>query len=629
MALYKSIKLYYKSIFILLLFIGIAYVLINYPKVLNNPQIRKTYINKLKNVEDSLFFFENEDFAIIKNKKELFKKQEKNSNTYKYEDNIKPNGILISTYYGKGTDTFQSIEYYTKKEKVTRGFIRPKQHINYWGETWYDWDYVEETFTVPVTHHKTTNINYDYSYSFSTFDISKEYGIFKKEKDVTNKLFKDYCNGIRFPENWIFTPNLYWGKKDTIKAISYKTRTKSGINVIRSFIFANKKAYMLEVCANYDLIKRANTLLSYINIDSPKKLRQDIQKEWYQLIISLIAPVSLFMYIILFLMKKEQKNKIAKRLLYYTASMTLIVTFLIITEWWLVYIEYLVYDSFFKKITSILSISLLLINLPTLLFLRFKSYNEFSYDFVLPQCIKKYLSKRKVAEEEKKMFVAIIAYPLLILGTLPFGILILLYVLPMCLIYFVINEIKHLNIWVYGNTNAVKEITNNRFKDYYYILDISPKATNKEIQEKYFNTLSEYYKFNKINNNQQFFDLQEAYKVLASKDFLRAIYDEEYLKYHKTRNSEYVISDQQLLFYINNIRQEIYNSTKMNNKKKNNNVLLALILFLIMTLSIYLIHISLGNEKNHQKHSFYKDPDLEQVNKELKRELGLINNYGY
>ena len=62
---------------------------------------------------------------------------------------------------------------------------------------------------------------------------------------------------------------------------------------------------------------------------------------------------------------------------------------------------------------------------------------------------------------------------------------------------------------------------------------------------------------------------------------------------------------------------------------KNNNVLLALILFLIMTLSIYLIHISLGNEKNHQKHSFYKDPDLEQVNKELKRELGLINNYGY
>lgn len=265
--------------------IGIIILTFDTLNMLKDPQIRKLYAQHLKNdIEDSLIHFKDEALWVKKNNIKIFAEKKDNENFGLRKNNIehftKANNILssllrgklISSYFNYGTDTYDSIIHYKIPYNVKLlDDIIPVRHENYWGDVWYTYKKKYHTETWFSHRTKIKQIKYDYYYSLSVYDISDIYSIFKTKEKTTSHLFNDFYQQITEPK-WKFSPNFYWrSKNDTTKAISHITTDKNGTRLLQSIFFANSKAYLLEVCANHDLTKRANFILSNITTSNPKK----------------------------------------------------------------------------------------------------------------------------------------------------------------------------------------------------------------------------------------------------------------------------------------------------------------------------------------------------------------------
>lgn len=309
----------------------------------------------------------------------------------------------------------------------------------------------------------------------------------------------------------------------------------------------------------------------------------------------------------MFLSKKHINNKISYKLLCYTSITTLITFCLIANEWRLIYTNYLIFDKYFKLIIFTLILNLLAINFTFIAYLHKKCKKEYTYDFLLPKFITWYFNKRKTPETERKLYTAIVCYPLFILGVLPFGIMIFLfYALPISIIFVIITELKVLTTWV--NKKEIKQQNCNiPFLNYYLILDLPTTATKDAIEKK---TLDWYVENRKGVNNNNRAQVYEAYKVLTS-NYLRPIYDAELASFTKSGTYEsYIFKNKLLQYHIETIRKEqnVSSTKNINFAKSTNKMLISLIIFLFI-----LIYLFLPKKEETKSKTRIIDPEIKQI----------------
>ena len=146
---------------------------------------------------------------------------------------------------------------------------------------------------------------------------------------------------------------------------------------------------------------------------------------------------------------------------------------------------------------------------------------------------------------------------------------------------------RTLFLWI--NNKTLYRNSNQIFKDYYLILDISTNASAKEIDNAYYKAMSNA-KSKLMQNN-----IQEAYRILNSQTNIRTLYDAEYSLYVKSKDfKNYNMHNKKLEHDISFIQEELNLSNqigKFHNKK--NLVIISIFIFIIILIaSLFLLDIS-------------------------------------
>lgn len=271
----------------------------------------------------------------------------------------------------------------------------------------------------------------------------------------------------------------------------------------------------------------------------------------------------------------------------------------------------IIFDNKCKTLLNLFGLSIFM-NSITLPYTITKLYDKVSYDAILPSWMKKYFNKRCISEQERKSFVSLIAYPLLILGNLPLGAYILIYIIPVTLLFFMIVETRRLMGWINGKS-YVNIVSNNKdtavFKDYYLILDLPLTASEDDVNSAYNKIIAR----NNANPNmysKQFIDdVNEAYRVLSSTNNVRPKYDKEYTLYKATNDRIYKFSNSQTEKEILYIQESIAPQQKKQKRMPivNNAVFLAiLILIAILLIFISIVYQSYNNGNYDCDSIYYK-----------------------
>lgn len=330
-----------------------------------------------------------------------------------------------------------------------------------------------------------------------------------------------------------------------------------------------------------------------------------------------ISVFSVILYSLIVAILKYYKNKanainpISKKILVYISIAFLInilVCYLLLSY---VTDKTIIFDNKCKTLLNLFGLSIL-INSITLPYTITKLYDKVSYDAILPSWMKKYFNKRCISEQERKSFVSLIAYPLLILGNLPLGAYILIYIIPVTLLFFMIVETRRLMGWINGKS-YVNIVSNNKdtavFKDYYLILDLPLTASEDDVNSAYNKIIAR----NNANPNmygKQFIDdVNEAYRVLSSTNNVRPKYDKEYTLYKATNDRIYKFSNSQTEKEILYIQESIAPQQKKQKRMPivNNAVFLAiLILIAILLIFISIVYQSYNNGNYDCDSIYYK-----------------------
>jgi hypothetical protein len=114
-------------------------------------------------------------------------------------------------------------------------------------------------------------------------------------------------------------------------------------------------------------------------------------------------------------------------------------------------------------------------------YLYIKSKEDYMLDFLIPNKFNSYFDKRMKDIQERKTLLLLAIYPLFILGTMPFGIYILGYIIPLSIILIISLEIRNIYRWIY-NDSSDDELNNQKFIDYYVILDVKKESSKIEIE---------------------------------------------------------------------------------------------------------------------------------------------------
>ncbi|MBR5061422.1 MAG: DnaJ domain-containing protein [Prevotella sp.] len=512
-------------------------------------------------------FFEDEQISVLKDSPIIGEKQNEDI-TDRREIGPLPDGKFISAYVVEGKDYFDE---------------------PYWGMRY-------------------VRITYKYKRNFSVYDISNQMSFFENEDSAYHRFLNDFESKLSTYKKWRFNP--FDNKSDLIKkqfgvyykkrsdAITYETISQDGINTLRSVYFANKKAYVLEIQSKYKRIRYANVFLS--NLTTFNLLNYN--KTAVNKIISGFIAFFLFAILLVYICIRHYqripiRNLLARKIGKFAFSMTvinvIIVLWIAIKLFW--GSNYLLFYSENKYVD--LSIVLCL-TMATLVFmdlhifpyLYIKSKKEYQYDFLIHEGLRSYFDSRLDNQQEKKALVSFLYYPLYILGSMPFGIIILIYVLPFALILFVVLEARHLYRWI--NKDAIPEnIKNDSFMDYYVILDLKKEATKDEIDKAFNSAVAKHNSSerNSLYGKEYYCEIQEAFAVLNSTNQLRPEYDKEYERYKNSNDIKYSYINKLLEKEINNIRSKIYNKKP---RYKNINVNIVFFSFIILSISafIYLIH---------------------------------------
>lgn len=330
-----------------------------------------------------------------------------------------------------------------------------------------------------------------------------------------------------------------------------------------------------------------------------------------------ISVFSVILYSLIVAILKYYKNKAnatnpkSKKILVYISIAFLINILVCYLQLSYVTDKTIIFDNKCKTLLNLFGLSIFM-NSITLPYTITKLYDKVSYDAILPSWMKKYFNNRCISEQERKSFVSLIAYPLLILGNLPFGAYILIYIIPITLLFFMIVEARRLMSWINGKSN-VNIVSNNKdtavFKDYYLILDLPLTASEDDVNSAYNKIIAR----NNANPNmysKQFIDdVNEAYRVLSSTNNVRPKYDKEYTLYKATNNRIYKFSNSQTEKEILYIQESIAPQQKKQKRMPivNNAVFLAiLILIAILLIFISIVYQSYNNGNYDCDSIYYK-----------------------
>lgn len=330
-----------------------------------------------------------------------------------------------------------------------------------------------------------------------------------------------------------------------------------------------------------------------------------------------ISVFSVILYSLIVAILKYYKNKAnainpkSKKILVYISIAFLINILVCYLQLSYVTDKTIIFDNKCKTLLNLFGLSIFM-NSITLPYTITKLYDKVSYDAILPSWMKKYFNNRCISEQERKSFVSLIAYPLLILGNLPFGAYILIYIIPITLLFFMIVEARRLMSWINGKSN-VNIVSNNKdtavFKDYYLILDLPLTASEDDVNSAYNKIIAR----NNANPNmysKQFIDdVNEAYRVLSSTNNVRPKYDKEYTLYKATNDRIYKFSNSQTEKEILYIQGSIAPQQKKQKRMPivNNAVFLAiLILIAILLIFISIVYQSYNNGNYDCDSIYYK-----------------------
>lgn len=328
-----------------------------------------------------------------------------------------------------------------------------------------------------------------------------------------------------------------------------------------------------------------------------------------------ISVFSVILYSLIVAILKYYKNKanainpISKKILVYISIAFLINILVCYLQLSYVTDKTIIFDNKCKTLLNLFGLSIL-INSITLPYTITKLYDKVSYDAILPSWMKKYFNKRCISEQERKSFVSLIAYPLLILGNLPLGAYILIYIIPVTLLFFMIVETRRLMGWINGKS-YVNIVSNNKdtavFKDYYLILDLPLTASEDDVNSAYNKIIAR----NNANPNmygKQFIDdVNEAYRVLSSTNNVRPKYDKEYTLYKATNDRIYKFSNSQTEKEILYIQGSIAPQQKKQKRMPivNNAVFLAILILIVILLIFISIVYQSYNNGNYDCDSIY------------------------
>ena len=328
-----------------------------------------------------------------------------------------------------------------------------------------------------------------------------------------------------------------------------------------------------------------------------------------------ISVFSVILYSLIVAILKYYKNKanainpISKKILVYISIAFLINILVCYLQLSYVTDKTIIFDNKCKTLLNLFGLSIL-INSITLPYTITKLYDKVSYDAILPSWMKKYFNKRCISEQERKSFISLIAYPLLILGNLPLGAYILIYIIPVTLLFFMIVETRRLMGWINGKS-YVNIVSNNKdtavFKDYYLILDLPLTASEDDVNSAYNKIIAR----NNANPNmygKQFIDdVNEAYRVLSSTNNVRPKYDKEYTLYKATNDRIYKFSNSQTEKEILYIQGSIAPQQKKQKRMPivNNAVFLAILILIVILLIFISIVYQSYNNGNYDCDSIY------------------------
>lgn len=451
---------------------------------------------------------------------------------------------------------------------------------------------------------------YNFSVSLFVYDISDDFFFFEDDDDIYSKNYKKYEEAVQYCgyDHWIFDMN-------NIKTISFETKRNveraffndeggflSNESKVRSVFFANKKAYVLDVVSPEEAREHTSKILKSLTIDKNKWSKNKV----YISIINIVL-FSIVLIIIQYRihMRQVSLNKVANALFVYCIVCAIVNICLFV-----VFCNNQAHAGFL-----LLWGLTFMFNLLSIWFFNSKSKYALASDFMLSLCAKHYLEKHSRSESERRSVIAFVIFPFWVAGQLPFGFLILLYVVPLTLFTILGMEFRSLFHWLNGETKIENRNANNPiFKDYYLILDLTNDATTLDIEKAYNQKMAHYYStFGNYQRKDQWIDLQEAYKILISENRLRPAYDQEYLIYDKGEYlGSYIIANKKLERDILIIRQSLQLQVGSDINKRHfkiNIVVVSFVLWLIIT-GVWLYY-TIDDSSNHRRKVHISRPTIE------------------
>lgn len=540
--------------------------------------VEKWMNNKIKNFDIPVLY--NSEDGICINPNSIYF----SNRCLKYPDSLSapiPNGNLISSYTGKVLDSYSTKEYYTDYHVIPR-FTGRMEWNEYLCRNVPEVEYYKEPY--PAT--RTVWHGYFWYYDIYIFKCSERYNFFDTSIDKANKYFDEFKQKLKNYDYWSFTPNFYWNHpKVADLAISYCFKEKdTNVETVRTIIYSNEKIIMVEVRSAHSLVSHAEKILKDFTIYNPKSYKQKIQIEIYLPFILLFLAVSVFIFLILDIRKDEIRNIVALRMLRFSAFIVFCDMILVFIQWELLLNGYYVLDEVWKSAVIVFGLGLIF-SYPLLVYTHIKCKCNYSYDYILPLIFKSYLIKHNATDAEIKSVISFICYPSYALAS-PFSVFVFIYIVSTSCILIFIFEMRTLFLWI--NNKTLYRNSNQIFKDYYLILDISTNASAKEIDNAYYKAMSNA-KSKLMQNN-----IQEAYRILNSQTNIRTLYDAEYSLYVKSKDfKNYNMHNKKLEHDISFIQEELNLSNqigKFHNKK--NLVILSIFIFIIILIvSLFLLDI--------------------------------------
>lgn len=517
----------------------------------------------------------------------------------------KPRGKFVCGYEGHGES-----KYYTRSKRlvpVEVPIYSKEYRLDYWGrrsKNIIGYRKVNKAGIYEIPHP------FEFKTRLYVYNISTQKNIFAGKDTASPNILKDLREDIKRCGLEAASLNI-----DGKKTLSFHDGS-----FIRSIFFNNQKAYVLDVVPSPDAKTQSEIFLQSqktrsIAMDLMNSLITeplDSQKSWLQL--KLYCPIALLILscVCFFFLQtiKHKKcfcksNKLCHVLFMYCVVCILVNLIVVIIQWNYLRNHYgdegLLYLLFF-------GVSLFF-NLISTIYFNHKSRLEFQSDILAPSFIKCYLSNRVENDIEKKSVVAFIIYPFWIIGQLPFGLFILLYVIPLSLMTFIGIECRHLFSWIYGKGTYKDRQENDRlgFKDYYLILDLTSNATILDVEKAFNHKIASYnLTEGKNRKNNYYYDLQEAYMVLSSEKRLRPAYDVEYDLYDRAGvDGNYSFTNKKLERDIKSIRKSLRNDkTKAKSFVVNNVVLISLIAWII---GILLLLFLIGEDSHNRSSTGFID----------------------